>query len=140
MIVGGRLLDITSDGYERFLKIEFDNGSVLWAYGVEPSEYLEIEENTKILTVGEKYDFKISMEWINEYEIIYGQPPIIEQPIKNSPHINAQGFVKEIIDEYSAICDFETLKEVLVEFEIKIKGINLGDQIRFSGSLRVERI
>ena len=140
MIVGGRLLDITSDGYERFLKIEFDNGSVLWAYGVEPSEYLEIEEDTKILTVGEKYDFKISMEWVNEYEVIYGQPQIVEQPIKNSPHIIAQGFVKEIIDEYSAICDFETLKGVLVEFEIKIKGINLGDQIRFSGSLRVERI
>jgi hypothetical protein len=139
LYLSGIVKRIKSDGYERYIELEISNTSVerIWCYFVETNEYLKMGEESTILSVGNKIDVRLTIEWVNVYNFISGSEATgFKQPINESSHIVVNAEVLKVLDEYTIICDIGTFKNILVEFEIKIPGIKVGHRISFSGNLK----
>ncbi|MCX7748284.1 MAG: hypothetical protein N2645_15575 [Clostridia bacterium] len=141
MKLAGRISKIKSEGYERYLKIDFDDKSLgsLWFYFVDCDQYAENEDEQGILRIGQKVKVVPSIEWVNTYtKVNSSEETVLKQPIQESPHVEAIALVTQIIDEDTIVCDLGTLSQITIELEKKADSIRVGDKIKFTGNLKAE--
>lgn len=135
----GKIIQIKSDGYERCIGVkcyELDM-KILWLYFMD-NEYLEPGEKLKIISKDGEIDFDVSIVFVNKYEILDDFARLeMRQPIDKSSHVKVKALVIRIIDEWSVVCNIGVLKNVVVEFETKIFGVNVGQKLYFDGELQI---
>lgn len=132
---------IISDGYERCINITCDMFSSKqgWFYFVDETQYLEEEQEGTRFLVGQKIDFGVSMIFVNEYELLNSSDEIgVRQLIEKSSHSEIKAVVIEIIDDWTLNCNIGLQENVVVEFESKIEGIEIGQKIFIKGNLKIE--
>ena len=129
---------ICCDGYERWIKVEnYNVNNEYWLHFIEFDEYIENNEISKKLKVGDIIKGTIKIDLVTNYEIVSTDSRFI-QPIDNSSHVIAIGKIIKIIDNNTLILNVNELSEnICVEFEIDIN-INIGENIKISGSLEFE--
>jgi hypothetical protein len=131
---------INVNGYERFIYLNAINiNRNIWCNLIEHEEYLEGNEISKVLKVGQKIDIEIGIDMVNDYtfvESLVNQELL--QPINESPHSIVFATVREVIDEFTLKCDVEGLgKDIIVEFEQWVN-ILIGSNIKLTGNLKGE--
>lgn len=135
----GTIIQIKSDGYERCIGVkcyELDM-KILWLYLMD-NEYLEAGEKLKFISKDGEIDFDVSIVFVNKYETLDDFESLeMRQPIDKSSHVKVKALVVRIIDEWSAVCNIGVLKNVVVEFETKIFGVNVGQKLYFDGELQM---
>jgi hypothetical protein len=133
---------LITEGYERTAQVFIPgkNGSV-WCHFIQHDEYIEAGNESAKLKTGDRIEGKFSIQLVTGFTLLdNGEAPGFTQPINESPHIVATGKVKEIIDEYSCLCDFGWLGEAIpVEFEDSVT-IEPGSVIQVRGSLELENV
>lgn len=131
---------LIAEGYERTAQVFIPgkNKSV-WCHFIQHDEYIEAGKESAKLKKGDRIGGKFSIQLVTIFTLLdNAETPGFTQPINESPHIVAAGEVKEIIDEYSCLCDFGWLgEEITVEFEDSVT-IKPGTKIKVRGSLELE--
>lgn len=131
---------LIAEGYERtaHVFIPGKNRSV-WCHFIQHDEYIEAGKESAKLKIGDRIEGKFSIQLVTDFTLAdNAEDPGFTQQINESPHIVATGEVKEIIDEYSCLCDFGWLGEAIpVEFEDSVT-IKSGTKIEVRGSLELE--
>lgn len=130
------ILNIITDGFERFLEIRSSEGKSVTVHFLEYREYLEEDEKSKAKSVGDVIEGDL---WIDQVSNAYicDKDLMHEQSIAHSSHINAVVMVEEVLDEFSihartSICD----EIILIEFERRID-FQKGDRVYIEGSLEI---
>lgn len=131
---------LITDGYERTAHVFIigKNRSV-WCEFIQHDEYIEAGKESAKLKTGDRIVGQFSIQLVTDFTLLdNAEAPGFTQPINESPHIIASGEVKEIIDEYTCLCDFGLLGEAIpVEFEDSVT-IKSGTKIQVRGSLELE--
>lgn len=135
---------LTTDGYERIAHVFIIgiNKSV-WCHFIQHDEYVEPGIESAKLKTGVRIEGTFSIQLVTDFTLLENaEAPGFTQPINESPHIIAVGRVKEIIDDYSCLCDFGLLGEAMgeaipVEFEESVT-IEPGTLIKVRGSLELD--
>lgn len=132
-----KIINICTDGYERFVDLETEDKKRIIAHFLEYKEYIDYKKKSELKFVGDiiKGDLRIDLvivSYIENGELMF------EQPHKHSSHIRAIVEVKKTVDEFSLyvktnICD----EDILVEFENKVK-YAINDRIYVVGSLEFD--
>lgn len=135
----GKIIQIKSDGYERCINIECYDPRVgtIWCYFLD-KEYLEPGQEMKSMLNGVEVDFDVSVVFVNKYEVLDDSAPLkMRQSIEQSSHVQVIALVVRIIDEWTMVCNIDVLKNVVVEFETKLSGVNVGQKLSFEGELQM---
>ena len=132
-----KIINICTDGYERFVDAETEDKKRIIVHFLEYKEYIDYKKKSELKFVGDiiKGDLRIDLvivSYIENGELMF------EQPHKLSSHIRAIVEVKKTVDEFSLyvktnICD----EDILVEFENKVK-YAINDRIYVVGSLEFD--
>lgn len=62
-----------------------------------------------------------------------------QQPIHESSYTEIKAVVKKIVAEDTAFCNVDGLGEyILVNFEVSIEDIGIGDKIQFNGEIKAD--
>jgi hypothetical protein len=131
---------LTADGYERTAQVFItETNKSVWCHFIQHDEYLEAGQESVKLKAGDQVGGTFSVQLVTGFtlEADAGDPGFT-QPIEESSHIVAVCEVREIIDEYTCLCDFGLLGEAVpVEFEDSVK-VEQGTMIKVSGSLEFD--
>lgn len=132
-----KIINICTDGYERFVDAETEDKKRIIVHFLEYKEYIDYKKKSELKFVGDiiKGDLRIDLvivSYIENGELMF------EQPHKHSSHIRVIVEVKKTVDEFSLyvktnICD----EDILVEFENKVK-YAINDRIYVVGSLEFD--
>ncbi|QYR20922.1 hypothetical protein KZ483_24735 [Paenibacillus sp. sptzw28] len=131
---------LTADGYERTAHVFLiDLDKSVWCHFIQHDEYLEAGQESVKLKTGDRVEGSFSIQLVNGYTLQGdAEAPGFKQPIEESSHIVAVCEVREIIDEYSCLCDIGLLgEEVTVEFEDSVT-VEPGAIITIRGSLEFD--
>lgn len=124
------------DGIERKAVIRNNLSERLVVYFVEPTEYLESNEFSKIKKVGDFLEGNIEIDCASVIRKT-NVPLMYKQPIFNSYHIEAVVEVVEVIDEFSLYAITSIIEnKVLVDFDEKVS-FNIKDRIFIDGCLSI---
>ncbi|MBI9051512.1 MAG: hypothetical protein JEZ00_18965 [Anaerolineaceae bacterium] len=132
------LVNVKYDGYERLYKIILTNDSerIMFAYSVEPDEYIESGfyqfDSKKIV------EAKFFIEWVREVNLSVEKQVMILQDIENSSHVHCIGIVEKIIEDDSFTCNLGDFGTVIVELEKNNRDIHENMKVEFTGNLSVE--
>lgn len=131
--------EIISEGYERWSNLEdVSNQENIWVHFLQYDEYIDNGCKSKIIEIGDCIEGKLAIDLVSKYNINIEAGRGFEQPINQSSHIVANGMVNSLLDDFSILCNIDSLSnEMLVEFENKVE-IKIGDNIKVIGSLEIE--
>ena len=132
-----KIINICTDGYERFVDVEMDDKKRIIAHFFEYKEYIDYKKKSELKFVGDIIKGALRIDLVTVSYIENGEL-MFEQPYKHSSHIRAIVEVKKTVDEFSLyvktnICD----EDILVEFENKVK-YAINDRIYVVGSLEFD--
>ena len=129
---------IYSDGYERWVQAkDCTSTNNYWFHFIQYDEYLENNEISEKLKIGDIIKGTLKIDLVTKYEIVTTNSQFI-QSIDRSSNITAIGQVKKIVDTNILILSVNNLnKNILVEFE-RDAIVNVGEIIKINGSLEFE--
>jgi hypothetical protein len=131
---------LITDGYERTAHVfVIGKNRSVWCHFIQHDEFIEAGKESAKLKTGDRIGGTFSIQLVTDFILMdNAEEPGFTQPINESPHIIAVGKVKEIVDEYSCLCDFGWLGEAVpVEFEESVT-VKAGTKIKVRGSLELE--
>ncbi|GGC64127.1 hypothetical protein [Undibacterium terreum] len=134
----GCIKEIAVDGYERLLTLQSKNETLRCTY-IDPHEYLEPGETSKLLTVDETIYFSLALNFVTAYEL--AEPGIqrrITQDLHDSPHAIVIGEIVEKLNYDSYLLSINDDLRIAVEFEENVE-LKVADYICVAGELTVER-
>ncbi len=135
----GKIIQINSDGYERCINIECYDSKVgaIWCYFLD-KEYLEPGQEMEFMPKGAEVDIDVSVVFVNKYEVVDDSATMeMRQPIEQSSYVQVKSLLVQIIDEWTMVCNIGVLENVVVEFETKVLGVNVGQKLSFEGELQM---
>jgi hypothetical protein len=87
---------------------------------------------------GAEVDIDVSVVFVNKYEVVDDSATMeMRQPIEQSSYVQVKALVVQIIDEWTMVCNIGVLENVVVEFETKVLGVNVGQKLSFEGELQM---
>lgn len=140
IMINGKVTNNVVDGYERVITLlPVGSSHQLIGYCVHYDEYLESNQKSEIIFIGQEYSFNVSIKLVTKYSI-HSHTETLEfvQPNIKLPSIAVKARVVEIVSEKEIKVQIPNLGEnVPVEFECDVNA-KIGEVIVFTGQLEFE--